>query len=55
MKKLIYEKWFEEYNSELKELFSTLNSILKNKNMVYKEYQFDTFCKLIYSKSSKYG
>jgi hypothetical protein len=55
MKKLIYEKWVEEYDKELNEIFSRLKSILKKKGMEYKDYQFDTFCKLIYSKSSKYG
>lgn len=55
MKKLIYEKWAEEYDYELKEIFSRLKYILKKKGMEYKDHQFDTFCKLIYSKSSKYG
>ena len=55
MKKLIYEKWIVEYNDDLFNLYKKLLNVLKSKNMVYKEHSFDSFCKLIYSKSSKYG
>jgi hypothetical protein len=49
-----YEKWMEEYNKDTFIIFSKLMSILNRKGMVYKEYSYDSFCKLLYLKSSKY-
>lgn len=49
-----YESWFCEYEKYLDSLFLKIKYVLKTKDMVYKDYQFDTFCKLIYKKSSKF-
>lgn len=49
-----YQKWYEEYEKDLCVIFTHLMSVLKRKNMVYKQHSFETFCKLIYKKSSKY-
>jgi hypothetical protein len=49
-----YESWYNEYKKYLDSLFSKIMYVLKTKDMIYKEYQFDTFCKLIYKKSSKF-
>ena len=54
MPKLTFDKWFQEYKVDLIHLFKEMNSVLKSKK-IYKEYSFYSFCKLIYSKSSKYG
>jgi len=55
MKKLNFQKWYEEYRDDLKNLYIKLNHVLKSKNIEYKERSFGLFCKLIFSKSSKYG
>jgi len=55
MKKFFnYEKWFNEYENNLESLFLKIMYVLKTKNMVYKDYKFDSFCKLIYRKSSRF-
>lgn len=54
MKLLNFQNWYEEYKFDLFDLFKKLKSVLKSKDMD-KRLQFEKFCKLIYSKSSKYG
>jgi hypothetical protein len=48
-----YKSWLEEYYEEICILYNNLITVLKRKKILYKEYNFDTFCKLIYKKSSK--
>ena len=55
MKKLNFQKWYEEYKDDLKNLYIKLNHVLKSRDIEYKERSFGLFCKLIFSKSSKYG
>ena len=53
MKIKTYEKWMDEYDKDIFYLFQNLMYILKRKNMLYKEFSFEKFSKLIYLKSSK--
>jgi len=55
MKRLIFKKWYDEYKNDLYILFQRLIGVLKTKNMLYKNHSFESFCRLIYSKSSTYG
>ena len=55
MKRLIFKKWYDEYKNDLIFLFKQLICVLKGKNMIYKKHSFESFCELIYSKSSQYG
>ena len=49
-----FEKWMEEYNEDIFIIFSRLMNILNKKGMMYKDYSYESFCKLLYLKSSKY-
>ena len=53
--KMNYNSWLEEYENDLTFFYKNIINVLKRKNVLYKEYKFETFCKFIYSKSSKYG
>jgi hypothetical protein len=48
-----YEEWYNFFEKDLEILFENLIYNLKSKNLLYKEYDFKKFCKLIYNKSSK--
>jgi len=49
-----YKEWYIEYEMDLYVLFNKTMNVLKTKKLLYKEYSFDSFCQLIYKKSSKY-
>jgi hypothetical protein len=48
-----YQEWRVEYKRDLTLIFNKLIYILKRKNLLYKEYSFDTFCSLIFKKSNE--
>jgi hypothetical protein len=53
MKIKTYDNWMEEYEKDIYCLYQNLMYILKKKNMLYKEFSFKKYSKLIYLKSSK--
>jgi phenolic acid decarboxylase len=52
--KKTFDKWMQEYREDTLIIFNRLIQILERRNMIYKEYSYDSFCKLLYLKSSKY-
>jgi hypothetical protein len=48
-----YKKWYENYENDLRIMFYKMTELLKNKGILYKEYEFSSFCRMIYNKSSK--
>lgn len=48
-----YQKWFQYYEQYIKNLFDHLHYQLKENDILFKEYDFDVFCRLVYNKSSK--
>lgn len=50
-----YQEWCEEYDHDVYVIFRNFMSILKRKNMVYKNYSYSTFRRLVYMKSEIYG
>lgn len=52
--KKTFDKWMEEYREDTVIIFNRLIQILERRNMIYKDYSYESFCKLLYLKSSKY-
>ena len=52
--KKTFVKWMEEYHVDTFIIFNRLINILQRRNMIYKDYSYKKFCKLLYLKSSKY-
>ena len=52
---LKYKEWCEEYDNDVYIIFMNFMSILKRKNMVYKNYSYSTFRRLVYMTSETYG
>jgi len=50
-----YQEWCEEYDHDVYVIFRNFMSILKRKNMVYRNYSYSTFRRLVYMKSEIYG
>ena len=48
-----YQKWYSNYEGNLRAMFDKMISLLSQKRILYKEYDFPSFCKMIYKKSSK--
>jgi len=48
-----YQKWVKTYKKDLLFMFKELLYQLKKNNLSNKDYSFNLFCNLIYSKSSK--
>jgi hypothetical protein len=48
-----YQKWREYYESHVKNLFNYLLYELDKNDILFKNYDFEVFCRLVYNKSSK--
>ena len=48
-----YRKWREYYETHIKNLFDYLHYELEKNNILFRDYDFEVFCKLVYNKSSK--
>ena len=42
------KEWRMEYKKDLIFLYNCLINILKRRNLLYKEYSFESFCELVY-------
>ena len=45
------KQWYNEYKEDLIILYKKIMYVLKNRNLVYKDHSFHSFCDLIYSKT----
>lgn len=48
-----YKKWKLFYEDHVRDLFNHIIEQLDDKNILYMNYDFELFCKLVYNKSSK--
>ena len=48
-----YKKWYEKYEKDVRVMFNKMISLLESQRILYKEYDFESFCRRIYNKSSK--
>jgi hypothetical protein len=49
----LYRKWRAYYEPHVKKIYRHLMSQLQINNILYRDYDFDEFCKYIYNNSSK--
>ena len=48
-----YQKWLQYYEQHVKKLFNYLIYQLKTNDILFREYDFEAFCRVVYNKSSK--
>lgn len=48
-----YNNWLEHFQKDLENMYEYLIRNLEKNQILFKSYDFDDFCKLIYNKSSK--
>jgi len=49
----MYQQWKSFYEPHVQHLFNHLLEKLEDENILYMNYDFETFCNLVYKKSSK--